>query len=76
MLPMLRSRELMEVERVVEDDMKHQETLVLKVRWEMMSEVVMVMWMRLYSLLPLLKTEVMVRMIQMECSQEGCEWFQ
>ena len=66
----------MEVERVAEDDLKGPETLVLKAREEKMSEVVMVMWMRLYWVLPLLKTEVMVRMSQMEHSQEGCEWFQ
>ena len=76
MLPLLKTGELMEVEIVVEDDLKDQETLVLKVRGEKILEVVMVMWMRLYLVLPLLKTEVMARMSQMEHSQEECEWFQ
>ena len=65
----------MEVKRVVEDDLKDQETLVLKARGEKILEVVMVMWMRSYLVLHLLKTEVMVRMSQMEHSQERCEWF-
>ena len=76
MLPLLKTGELMEVERIVEDDLKDQETLVLKARGEKTLEVVMVMWMRLYSVLPLLKTEMVVRMSQMEHSQEACEWFQ
>ena len=71
MLPLLRSGELTEVERVVEDDLKDQETLVLKARGERISNMVMVMWMRSYLVLPLLKTEAMVRMSQMERSQEG-----
>ena len=61
MLPMLRSRELMEVERVVEDDLKNQETLVLKGRGEKIPKMVMVMWIKLYLVLPLLKTEGMIK---------------
>ena len=76
MLPLLKTGEWMEVERVAENDLTDQETLVLKVRGKRILKMVIVMWMKLYSVLPLLKTEAMVRMSQMERSQEGCEWFQ
>ena len=66
----------MEVERVTEDDLTDKETLVLKVRGKRILKVVMVMCMKLYLVLPLLKTGAMVRMSRMVRSQEGCEWFQ
>ena len=76
MIPLLKTGELMEMERVIEDDLKDQETLVLKARGEKAFEVAMMMRMRLYLVLPMLKTEVMVRISQMKHSQEGCERFQ
>ena len=46
MLPLLKTGEWLEVERMAEDDQKDPETLVLKEREEKMLKVMAVMWMR------------------------------